>query len=40
MYVPEHFRVEDRDLLLQVIEAFPLGLLISQEGDQVFALID
>lgn len=37
MYVPEHFRVEDRDLLLQVIEAFPLGLLISQEGDQVFA---
>ena len=37
MYVPAHFRVEDRAELLGVIEAFPLGLLITQDEQSVYA---
>lgn len=37
MYVPAHFRIDDRAALLQVIEAFPLGLVITQDKDQLFA---
>lgn len=37
VYLPEHFEVVDRELLLGVIRDFPLGMLITVEGEGLSA---
>ena len=37
MYVPEHFRVEDRDVALEFMRANPFAILVSTSSDGPFA---